>query len=386
VNLRDPNTQDPLDRGLAFFFPAPHSPTGEDYAEFHIHGGHAVIEGVMRALSCCPELRSAEPGEFARRGFANGKLDLSQAEALADLVDAQTEAQRRQALRIAGGALRQRVEAWRATLIDALALVEAELDFSDESDVGAVTGERLDALLDPVLDEMRATLRDAPASERMRDGFLVMIVGPPNAGKSTLLNTLARRDLAIVSSIPGTTRDMIEAHLDLKGLPVTFIDTAGLREAADEIERIGVDRVIERASSADLVLWLSECGEEATAYSWACDMIRVWSKSDLRPAPAGWIGICAANGDGLDDLLDEISKRARVRLGDGASALFIRERHREAVEYAEKAVDAALDSGKGLEFIADDLRSAGRALGRIIGSVDVEEVLDAVFSRFCIGK
>lgn len=390
VALRDPETGEMLDRGLALFFPAPHSATGEDYAEFHLHGGRAVVEGVLAALSRRPGLRAAEPGEFARRGFANGKLDLSQVEALADLIDAQTAAQRRQALRIAGGDLRRRVEAWRAALIDALALVEAELDFGDEGDVGAFSEARLAALLDPALREIQRALQDAPASERMRDGFLVMILGPPNAGKSTLLNALAQRDLAIVSAIPGTTRDMIEAHLDVDGLPVTFVDTAGLREATDEIERIGVDRVIDRVGTADLVLWLSPDGEAPPATGTAgVDVLRIWSKCDLcdagRPGP-DWLGVAAAKDIGIDVLLSEVSARARARLGDGGSALMIRERHRTAVQAAGTAIEAAARGGKGLEFVAEDLRCAMRALGRIVGAVDVEDVLDAVFSRFCIGK
>ncbi|PPD46536.1 MAG: tRNA uridine-5-carboxymethylaminomethyl(34) synthesis GTPase MnmE [Methylocystis sp.] len=385
--FRDPASGEMLDQGLALFFPAPHSATGEDYAEFQIHGGRAVIDGLLGALARRPGLRMAEPGEFARRGFANGKLDLSQAEALADLVDAQTQAQCRQALRIASGALRRQIEGWRAALIDALALVEAELDFSDEADVGPFNAKRLRAILAPTYAEMLAALRTAPASERMREGFLVMIMGPPNAGKSTLLNALARRDLAIVSPTPGTTRDMIEAHLDLDGLPVTFVDTAGLREAADEIERIGVDRVLERVETADLVLWLSAGGAEAFNESASgADVLRVASKSDVSPAPPGWLALCATSGAGLDSLLREISPRAGARLGDGASALFIRERHRVAAESAAASVESALALEKDLEFIAEDLRSAARSLGRIVGAVDVEDVLDVVFSRFCIGK
>lgn len=387
VTLRDPATAEPLDQGLALFFPGPHSATGEDYGELQIHGGQAVVNGVLSALANRPGLRLAESGEFARRGFANGKLDLSQAEALADLIDAQTEAQRRQALRIAGGALRRQVEQWREALIDALALVEAELDFSDEGDVAAFDDRRLRDLLDPVCAEMRAVLQDAPASERMREGFLVMIMGPPNAGKSTLLNALARRDLAIVSPTPGTTRDMIEAHLDLAGLPVTFVDTAGLREAADEIERIGVDRVLARVETADLALWLSVGGDILPdAVPPGVEALKVSTKCDLTPAPEGWIGISAATSTGLEGLLAEIAERAKARLGDGASSLLIRERHRAAVGAALSALGEALAGENDLEFIAEDLRSAARALGRIVGAVDVEHVLDAIFSRFCIGK
>ncbi len=382
--LRDPQTREMLDRGIALFFPGPASSTGEDYGELQLHGGRAVVEGALAALHRLPGLRPAEPGEFARRSFANGKLDLSQAEALADLIDAQTEAQHRQALRVAGGALRRKVEGWRAGLVESLALVEAELDFSDEADVGAFSPARLGALLSPLARDMCAALRLAPASERMRDGFLVMILGRPNVGKSTLINALTRRDLAIVSPIPGTTRDMIEAHLDIGGLPVTLIDTAGLREAADAIERIGVDRTLARVETADLALWLSDSAEAPPDHD--VDTIRVATKTDLTPAPQGAIGVCALSGEGLETLATAIEARARARLGDGAGSLIVRERHRRALEQAVESIESIMVNGEALELQAEALRRASRALGRIVGAVDVEEILDAVFSRFCIGK
>jgi len=382
--LRDPATGETLDRGIALFFPGPASSTGEDYAELQLHGGRAVVEGTLAALQRLPGLRPAEPGEFARRGFANGKLDLSQAEALADLIDAQTQAQRRQALRIAGGALRHKVEGWRGALIEALALLEAELDFSDEADVQAFSPARLDALLSSLAEDMRAALRLAPASERMRDGFTVMILGRPNAGKSTLINALTERDLAIVSPIPGTTRDMIEAHLEIGGLPVTLIDTAGLREAAEEIERIGVDRTLARIESADLALWLSDSGEAPLRGD--VETIRVATKIDLKRAPVGAIGICALSGEGLETLAAAIEARARARLGDGSEALIVRDRHRLALEQAVEGIEAVTARQAPLELQAEELRRAARALGRIVGVADVEEVLDVVFSRFCIGK
>lgn len=382
--LRDPKTGEMLDRGIALFFPGPASSTGEDYAELQLHGGRAVVDGVLAALHRLPGLRAAESGEFARRSFANGKLDLSQTEALADLVDAQTEAQRRQALRVAGGALRRKVEGWRASLVESLALVEAELDFSDEADVGVFSPARLGALLSPLAEDMRAALQLAPASERMRDGFLVMILGRPNVGKSTLINALTRRDLAIVSPIPGTTRDMIEAHLDIGGLPVTLIDTAGLREAADAIERIGVDRTLARVETADLALWLSDSAETPPHND--IEMIRVATKADLTPAPEGAIGVCALSGEGLETLAAAIGAQARARLGDGAASLIVRERHRRALEQAIESIDVVLAGGEALELQAEELRRASAALGRIVGAVDVEEILDAVFSRFCIGK
>jgi tRNA modification GTPase len=386
----DPHTGEALDQGLLLWFPGPHSPTGEDYAEFQIHGGRAVIDAFLTVLNGFPGLREAEPGEFARRGFASGKLDLSQVEALADLIDSQTEFQRRQALRVMGGGLRSRVEAWRATIVQSLALVEAELDFADEEDVSVAAAAGLDRLLGPIRADMQEMLRQAPASERLRDGFVVFILGPPNAGKSTLLNALARRDIAIVSDIPGTTRDLLEAHLDIGGMPVIFVDTAGLREASEEIEKLGVSRTMERAQQADLLLWLSEGGADrvpaAAAFSDEIEILHVSTKADKIAAPSGWIGISARTGAGLDQLFDKIFLRAKERFGDGASSVLLRQRHRDAVRAAALQLDEAQAPEKPLEIVADDLRAAGRALGRIVGSVDVEQVLDAIFSQFCIGK
>ncbi len=385
--LRDPGSGELLDRCIVLYFPAPTSATGEDYAEFQIHGGRAVVEGVLASLARQSGLRPADPGEFVRRGFINGKLDLSQAEALADLIEAQTEAQRRQALRLAGGALRRKVEHWRELLIEALSLVEAELDFSDEADVDVFDRRRLDPLLATICDEIAVALQDNPASERMRDGFRVMILGPPNAGKSTLINALTQRDLAIVSPHAGTTRDMIEAHLDLEGMPVTVVDTAGLRDALDEIEKLGVARVFDAVDAADLAIWLSPEGRgPPETIAAATDILRVASKCDLARPPPGWLPLSAPTGMGLEALLAEIGARARARLGDGDSALFARVRHRAATQAAHAAITAASLQDKPLELVAEDLRRAAWALGRIVGSVDVEDILDAVFSRFCIGK
>jgi tRNA modification GTPase len=290
-------------------------------------------------------------------------------------------------LRLANGALRRKVEGWRDILIEALSLVEAELDFSDEADVDAFDRRRLDPLLATICDEMCAALQDNPASERMRDGFRVMILGPPNAGKSTLINALTQRDLAIVSPRAGTTRDMIEAHLDVEGLPVTVIDTAGLRDALDEIEKLGVARVFDAVGAADLAIWLSSDGAEPPdSVAAVIDILRVASKCDLALPPPGWLPLCALTGQGLEALLAEIGARARARLGDGDSALFARARHRDATQAAHAAIRAAISTSKPLELIAEDLRRAALALGRIVGAVDVEDILDAVFSRFCIGK
>lgn len=389
--FRDPDTGEVLDRGLALWFPAPHSATGEDYAEIHIHGGRAVVGAFLKLFGRRPGLRAAEPGEFARRGFANGKMDLSQIEALADLIDAQTEFQRRQALRIAGGELRRRVEAWRKAIVESLALIEAELDFADEGDVGGGFFVSVQSIVAPIIVEMRAALQQAQASEQMRDGYVVLILGPPNAGKSTLMNAMAGREAAIVSAIPGTTRDMIEVHLDLGGCPVTLVDSAGLREARDEIEQIGIARTLERIGKADLLLWLSEGGaapvpEEIAAGAHDVEVVRVSTKADLHPPAAGLLAVSAKTGDGLEYLLDRIAERARESVGDGTSALFIRQRHRDAARTALAGLEHGLVEGRPLEIAADDLRIAGRALARIVGAIDPEEVLEVIFARFCIGK
>ncbi len=386
--FRDPETGETLDRGLALFFPGPNSATGEDCAEFHLHGSRAVVDAVLSLLGRRARLRMAEPGEFARRAFINGKMDLSQAEALADLIDAQTAFQRRQALRLAGGALRRQVEDWRGALVEASALIAAELDFSDEGDVGSFSPPALEKILRPITAQMDEVLRRAPASERLRDGFLVLILGPPNAGKSTLLNRLAQRDLAIVSELPGTTRDMIEVELDLRGMPVTLVDTAGLRETEDAVERIGVLRTRARAGEADLLLWLSEGGAAPSPEidAGGAEILRIATKADEISPRIGCLAVSARTGLGVDRLCDEIAARACAMLGDGASALVIRERHREAIGAAQNYLEAALAPTRPLEIVAEDIRLAGRALERIVGAIDVEQVLDVIFSRFCIGK
>ena len=388
ARFRDPGSGETLDRGLALFFPGPASATGEDCVELHLHGGPAVVGGVLAALSREPGLRSAEPGEFARRAFLNGKLDLSQIEALADLIEARTAFQRRQALRLAGGALRREIESWRGVIVDALARVESDLDFSDEAEVSSVSAGQLEGLLAPTLAQIDRALASAPASERLREGFLVAILGPPNAGKSTLLNALARREAAIVSEEPGTTRDLIEVDLDLDGLPITLVDTAGLRESESAVERIGVARARARAGEADLILWLSEGGAESPPEfgAEAAEVLRVATKADVvAPAP-GVLAISAREAAGVAALCAEIGRRAGSSLGDGGSALIAHARQRSELEAARARLRAALQKDKAAELVAEDLRLAVRALERIAGAVDVEELLDLIFSRFCIGK
>lgn len=383
--LRDPADGTVLDRGLALFFPGPASATGEDVAELHLHGGRAVVAAVLRALGDLPGLRPAEAGEFTRRAFASGKMDLAEVEGLADLIAAETEAQRRQALALASGALSRRIGGWRAALVQALALVEASIDFSDEGDVPDDLVAEARAVIGPLAAEVAAAVRDADRGERVRAGLTVAIAGPPNAGKSTLLNRLAGREAAIVSPLPGTTRDVLEVHLELAGQAVLLLDTAGLRETADAVEQEGVRRALARAEAADLVLWLADDGAAPPAA--LARAIRVRTKADLGGGvPADWIGVSAHSGAGVSALLARLEQEAEGLAG-GEPALVTRERQRLALAAASGHLARADRDFAGREELrAEELRLAARALDRVIGRVDVEDVLDALFGTFCIGK
>jgi tRNA modification GTPase len=481
ARIRDPRTQDIIDEALGLWFPAPHSETGEDVAELQLHGSRAVIAAVLGALASLDGLKPAEAGEFTRRAFENGKLDLTAVEGLADLVAAETQGQRRQAFRQMKGLLGNRAEAWRQRLIQALALVEARIDFSDEADVP-------ENLLSPALaiareleTEIAAALANGGRGERLREGLVVAIAGPPNAGKSTLLNRIARREAAIVSPFAGTTRDVIEVHLDLGGWPVTLLDTAGIRATSDPVELEGVRRARERANGADLVLWVVDAGQGAGPENAAtegaakasvtregegartgkpgsagehlgqgplasgvgpiADTIdssaqgpKIWlirNKIDLIGAIGqrtehiiqsiitseaafdpnralrnvvneGLMGrneslpsrsehecnISAVTGDGFDRLLDQLARQAEIFLAGAEQAVVTRARHRGALEEVVAALDRA-QAGEvaGREdLLAEELRIAARALGRLTGRVDVEDVLDVIFRDFCIGK
>ncbi len=390
----DPATGDKIDHGIVVFFPAPASFTGEDCAEFHLHGSRAVAAAMIEALSLCPGTRPAEPGEFTRRAFLEGKLDLAQVEGLGDLIEAETAWQHRLALRQMEGALGHAASAWRQALIEASALVEAEIDFSDEADVPGETSRRIAGLLAPVAEALETELAAAKAGELVREGVTIVIAGPPNAGKSTLLNTLARRDVAIVSESPGTTRDALEVALDLDGFRVALIDTAGLRPAEDPIERIGIDRALARAKSADLVLWLSDVAAPADPPADLCDapVWRVVTKIDLCCGAAGalpsdCLGVSAETGKNLDLLLQRISAFAAARTFGGWGGLITRERHRHAFMVALCALRRILQHSEApIELIAEDLRAARFSLERLTGAVDVEDILGDIFARFCIGK
>lgn len=395
ATLRDPVTGERLDTGLVLWFPAPGSFTGEDVAEFHLHGGRAVVAGVLEGLGTLRGLRPAEAGEFTRRAFENGKLDLTEAEAIADLVDAETTAQRRQALRQMDGALGRLYEDWRQRLIRALAHLEADIDFPDEDLPGGVTTEVAE-VLNTLITEIGGHLDDRGRGERLRDGLHIAIVGAPNAGKSSLLNALARREAAIVSARAGTTRDVIEVHLDLGGFPLVLADTAGLRDATDEVEKEGVRRARDRAARADLKLAVFDGTEwpERDAHTLAlvdADTIVVVSKVDLRPLTDGTgadhrvVGVSSRTGEGLAVLEERLEAACRDRLvGDGAPVL-TRARHRTALQECCGALTRALAAPLP-ELVAEDVRLAARALGRITGRIDVEDLLDVIFRDFCIGK
>ncbi|WP_201862575.1 tRNA uridine-5-carboxymethylaminomethyl(34) synthesis GTPase MnmE [Microvirga soli] len=386
--LRDPRTGDPLDQALVLWMPAPGSFTGEDQAELHIHGGLATRAAVLRALSSIENCRAAEAGEFTRRAFLNGRMDLSQVEGLADIIDAETEAQRRQAMLQLGGRLGNAAEGWRENILQVLALLEASLDFSDEGDVP----EDLEADILRMIDRIQGEISRALANrsgERLREGLTVVLAGPPNAGKSTLLNALAQRDVAIVSPIAGTTRDVIEVHCDLGGLPVIIVDTAGLRESADLIEQEGVFRARARAHDADLVLWLVPPDGEESAPPPARRLVRVGTKADMGGARSDCdVMIAAATGEGLPELIARLETEAASLMGQG-DAVITRERHRKALDRAQGCLIRARDmlTSRGpLELAAEEARLAVRAIGEITGRVDVEDVLDRLFSSFCIGK
>ncbi|MBV9835142.1 MAG: tRNA uridine-5-carboxymethylaminomethyl(34) synthesis GTPase MnmE [Alphaproteobacteria bacterium] len=422
--ILDPGSGEVIDRGLALWFQAPNSYTGETMAEFHIHGGRAVIAAALGALAQLDFCRLAEPGEFTRRAFENNKLDLTSAEAIADLVAAETTAQRRQALRQYDGALFRLYDGWRDTLLRAVAHLEASIDFPDEGLPANVVA-KVWPDIERLRDEIGEHLNDR-RGERLRDGVTIAIIGPPNAGKSSLLNLIAKRDAAIVASTAGTTRDVIEVHLDLGGYPVTIADTAGLRASSDPVEQEGVRRAKARASDADIRILVVEAAGDwqhtardiwTTADVWngATDLIVV-NKTDLLPDKGGdidqasgddavYVGVSALSGDGVPQLLERLEGAVAAMLGDveavGETTTLLaraadtpppltRARHREALTHCAEALERAMEAARTdpdlPELIAEDVRLATRALARITGRMDVEDLLDVVFRDFCIGK
>jgi tRNA modification GTPase len=394
--IQNPKNLDIVDRALILYFVAPHSFTGEDVVEFHTHGGRAVSQAVLDCLQLLPNFRLAEPGEFTRRAFENGKMDLTEAEAIADLVHADTEAQRKQALRQMSGALGTLYESWRSRLSKSLAYMEAAIDFSEE-ELPADMIEKQNSDLRVLCEEIKIYLNDHHRGERLREGFSIAILGAPNAGKSSLLNTLARRDAAIVSPRAGTTRDIIEVHLDIDGYPVILADTAGLHESTDSIENEGIRRARLRAEQSDLKILVIDASEpklDPTLKNLLdAETIIVRNKIDLSDAKPisselssySILSISALKGEGIEFLLQKLKKEIEARFIDHGTPPLTRTRHRKALEECTQHLDRGLNA-----FIADlraeDVRLAMRSLGRITGRVDVEDLLDVIFRDFCIGK
>ena len=382
---------DAIDHGLALFFPGPHSFTGEDCVEFHLHGGVAVVEKLLLELGEIAGCRIAEAGEFTRRAFTNGKMDLTIAEGLADLIAAETEGQRRLALQVASGAQRQLYTEWRQKLVRARAFIEAELDFADESDVPGSVSDQVWRSLQALQKEIEQHIASGKRAAMLRDGLHVVIAGAPNAGKSSLLNFLAGREVAIISDEAGTTRDLLEVKLDLNGIPVYVTDTAGLRETESAVEKIGIERARERASEADLILLLEDMNDpmDVTLDEADVEIWRIGTKADLtKKQDALWtLQISIKNGSGLEELLAKLQMFAEERIGQINDAVPTRQRHINLLRSTLSEIEiAASRDDLPLELRAENMRRASQYLGRITGDVDVEEILDVIFSQFCIGK
>jgi tRNA modification GTPase len=381
-----------LDRGLALFFPGPNSETGEDIGELHLHGGKAIVAAVLKALSAVEGLRHAEAGEFTRRAFLNGKIDLTTVEALGDLVSAETEAQRRFAQANTRGRQAELYASWRQRLLHARAMIEAELDFADEADVPGSVASTIWADMASLAAQMADHLAGYHSAEIIRDGFQVVILGAPNAGKSSLLNAIARRDVAIVSDEAGTTRDLVEIAIDLNGFKVMLTDTAGIRERAGKVEQLGIQRARTRARSADLLLLLTPADnpDENISHESDVPVLEVLSKADLEAGTAASpkLRVSAHSGAGVAELLDQIWRKAESAAGAVADVIPSQARHVSLIQSARMALHRAIEGrdSRYLEENAEDFRQASDSLGRIAGRIDIEDMLDAIFSNFCIGK
>lgn len=397
VKLLHSQTKEVIDNSLLICFAAPHSFTGEDIVELQIHGSRAVINSVIDSLSALANFRLAEPGEFSKRAFYNQKMDLTEAEGLADLIDAETSEQQKYALRQMEGGLKNLYEGWREKLLTLLAHLEAYIDFPEEDIPADITSSMLNDVF-KLSESIQSHLQDDNAGERLREGFRVVIVGPPNAGKSSLLNAFAKREAVIVSDIAGTTRDAIDIHMDLNGYPITFTDTAGLRETEEEIERKGIEIAKSKISDADLVICLFDAEKDSVQIfeniekAFKNKIIFVANKSDkltfeqcsnLKKEQI--LLISAKHQQGVADLLDVISVRIAARFSSGSNLLITRARYREALQNTLQNLQA-FSFDKEIELTAEDIRLAARELGKITGRIEVDEILDKIFGSFCIGK
>ncbi len=395
--LTDPATGDVLDEAVAVWLPGPRSFTGEDCAELHVHGSRAVLAAVFKVLARFPGVRPAEAGEFTRRAVMNGKMDLVEAEGLGDLLAANTERQRRQAMSHMLGEASSVFDSWRERLLQIRADIEAVIDFSEEEGVAAAAASRIDAQCVALVDEMEKAVAAAGKAEIIRDGVKVVLAGLPNTGKSSLLNALARRNAAIVSAIPGTTRDVIEVMLDMDGIPVILTDTAGLRQGGDEIEREGIDRTRHELRAADIVVWVCSADiESSERYDASCNPdVVVLSKADLYGPGSGLIRndlprvipVSARSGAGIPELVAALTETLQGRLHLKDNATIVSARQKEATQQSIRRLnDSLVHDLSGLEMKAEDIRRAAEAVGRITGRTEVEEWLGAIFAKFCIGK
>ncbi len=385
-----------IDEGLVLWFPAPHSFTGEDCVEFQIHGSVAVIQKMLEILAQFHSYKLAEPGEFARRAFENGRLDLTEVEGLSDLINAETEAQRQQAVRQSSGALGKIYTSWRHDLIKAMTLLTAAIDFSDEEDIADDIIKQVQPMIMDLSGKIKDHLEDGHRGEIIRHGYQVVLAGLPNVGKSSLLNALAQRNAAIVSDEAGTTRDIIQVTLDLDGIPIIVMDTAGLRETSSLVEQEGIRRTIQSAEEANLIIWLMDA--TAPVYdlnkhiSKNDNVLFVLNKVDLLDSPSNLLlstnlALSLKKDLGLDTLIKEISKRAKTELTSNSDPVITRQRHRSELENCQNNLAQFLScTMEDIELRAEDLRLAASSLGRITGEIDVEDLLDLLFSEFCIGK
>lgn len=392
--IKDPISGEVLDEGLVLKFQAPLTFTGEDIVEFHIHGGRATISAVLDVLGRIDDFRQAEAGEFTRRAFSNGRLDLVEIEGLGDLLHAQTQAQRKQALAQAQGASSLVFEKWRKDVISILAYFEASIDFVEEEDVDERAVVHQTEKMIHLRNEMSGHLNDSARGTGIRDGVKVVLVGEPNVGKSSILNYLANREVAIVSEIPGTTRDAIEVQLELNGIPVIFTDTAGLRQQTDDlIEKEGIKRTHQKSLEADIVLWVIESGQYFNKLDVVteADVIKVINKIDDVDQSLGEIGpalkTSVKTGHGLDILLKELSDKVSELFGGNEPALITRQRQKEVLSHCIGYIDRAIEmDSQSLELLSEQIRLAAIELGRLVGRVDVEDLLDVIFNDFCVGK
>ncbi len=385
-SIKNPVSHEELDKGIVIAFKAPQSFTGDDCLELHLHGGRAVVEAVINAICQFENVRLAEAGEFSKRAFENGKLDLTEVEGIADLVSSETEAQRKQALSQSRGDSRETYEGWRKRLIHMRALIEAELDFSEEEDIPEEISKEGFAQVLLLKEEIQNHLNDNRAGEIIRDGFKIALMGKPNAGKSSLLNALAKRDVAIVTDEAGTTRDVLDVHLDIDGYAVTISDTAGLRESDNIVEAEGIKRAQLKGQEADLVIWLTDIDDEVEPNTDFDNALQVISKDDSLLVTDS-ISISVTHENGLKKLLSEVKNQIRNKVGNREGVLISRLRYREALIDCVEHLSFVLDNHvSDIELKAETLRHASDCIGRITGKIDVEDLLDVIFLEFCVGK